>query len=389
MFLLNSCRHLALAFVLIDLSMSAIRLSAQMSEFETSRFVARQTSVAVSLNVPELLKHVDHNDAFIKKLIEGMQFDGATLDNCQRVLLMISSDRSEAEHEYDTPGGYLVQYDCDLDRDVFLKHYFSQSPFSNSSPAIVPVEYQGQTTYYAKYGEDDDFSSDIAIFFPAGNMVVAGSASMIRQMIDGESDESRGMILVNNLDSEVDFHLIVDDGAQLANDPMLSALYSGFMPNSGLIRNIKRLEIVADLDSDNGITATVQMNSAESAAQIEETLHALLQAAPATLEMMDASIAELASDENDKAIAVVWKKFVALGKESLDACAVTRDDKVVELKTQNVTGLRELPQLIGQVIGYQQIQMEKWMQEMDEFPEGIIEIDAIPAVEKADRKNDK
>ena len=388
MFLLKSCMRLASAFVLLCLLVSTNRLSAQISEFESTRFIAQETYVALSLNVPELLKHVDRNDSFIKKFIEGVKIDNATIDNCQRLLVMLSTDRSASEHDFDSPGAYLIQYDCDLDRDAFMKHYFNHTPFANSTPTIVPVEHQGQTIYSAKYDEGN-FSSNVAIFFPAENIVVAGTASMMRQMIEGESADSPGMGLVNSLDSEVDFHLLIGDGAQLANDPMFSQMLLWYLPNPEIIQAIKRLEIIADLDSEQGITATVQMNSVESAAQMEETLNALLQAAPGTLDVLDASIAELASDENDKAINVVWKKFVALGKESLGACTVARDDRVVELKIQNVKGLRELPQMIGQVISYQHIQMEKWILEMDDIPDGVIEIDDVPAVQKADRKNDK
>lgn len=355
-------------------------LAAQLSEFETTRFVPAETFIALSINMESILGKVDAGDPLIRKLLDsGTTSTGFNLGNLERLMFLVSAERS-AEREFEMPALMLMRFTSEVDSAAILGKADSEEYLQYETS-----EYNGQQIHSGRYVFDSGVHSGPTLFFPDEYTVVQGDAGVIRQMIDGESEMSSGMDLVNNLDPEAELQLVIEGGSGLQSFSMetLEIMMPGASQFSELVYGLRHLEVLASYQEEIPVSITIEMKSEALANQVMGLLNAGRLAAPGALEglsgELDKEMSRFAdrvdSDLMARGVGAV-EELLALGKTALEKLNVQQDGATIVISVPEIEGLEQLPQLTGMSMGMSVVAAEAMMAQYERHATELEEMES-------------
>ncbi len=325
-------------------------LDAQLSEFEATRFVPARTCAAMSVNMGAVMEKIDQQDPLVRKFLDAArESSGIEFARMSRLLVMMPV-RNDGDSDLYMPVAILMQQSDEFDSAAFIQ--------TNQLPDIFQFEiekYKGLDIYVGTYQTPAGATEKgPSFFFPAANIVVQSDVNIIRQMIDGESEISDGKELVNNLDPNVEIHLLVNDGSALQQ---LDA-GEGLM---GLAAGLRHLEIVGSYDRDPPVQATIEMATNAHVVELTQLINTLRVAIPGMLAGWETELDKRAGETDNPLEAAglqTCRDLIALGNTALQNMTIERADVTLHISIGNVAGLEQLPTLLGQMMGMQIVEME-------------------------------
>ncbi len=391
-------------FVAISLvvSIPAKPLTAQLSEFDSTRFVAEDTYLAISINWRAMLERIDSDDPLVRKLLDSAEEDGGLpFGQLERIILMVSSRIDETSEFSPPPVANLLQFGDAIDSEAILRK--AQENFGDSIQ-LSPEDYKGQLIHVGKTVDQDGvmFGGVMpAYFFPAENTLVQTDESMARQMIDGEANPGAAMELVNGLDSAAVLNLVLEEGSNLTAMPWFGMMVSPVPGVAGmdvreLVESVARLEIVASINDATPIRITLEATSEAKAEKLLKAIKTVLADAPAWLDNVLGMIAVDEARHDNELMAKGFqanRDLIGFFRTAVEKAEVARDGATIRLTVNDLERTDRIPTLIAQSLGMQMLQMEELMSQFSDdldMPMGAIEAGEV--IEEGiddDKKSDK
>ncbi len=349
-------------------------LTAQLSEFETTRYVPAETIAAVTINMRTIIEQMNLEDPLVRKFLDvGEEKGGMDYSKLNRILVMFSP-RDEEHTAFGPPAAMLIQFNEPFDYREFMEH--------NASDYLdFEIEdYEGHEIHVGRFTYEGAAGDGPGYFFPEDDTIVQGTRKVIQQMIDGETADSPGMELVNNLDHDAEIHVVVEDGSQIAEMLGLPPGLNDLGVNE-LAEGLRRLEFIASYDQQPPVQLTIEMNTVDQANQVIGLINAGRVAAPGALDGMEDGLDEQAErggpELQDEAIQVL-RDLIVLGNSALREMKIERNEATIRITLGQIEGLEKLPQLFGQAMGAMMLGTEAMLAE-----EGQLEL-TVPAPAEID-----